>query len=277
MTSVSRLLLLLAVAIGCVAADRAVVQPSGAPASRRLASRAAAAAAPSLLQPTAEGVQPLARPLSRLRGGKAEAEDEPPLTRLRLSVAAGRTDDPSVVELSAADAATLSLESGTHVTLRGRKQRRTTCVALVSDDVAEGEARLSQTSLTATHLNEAQDVIVAAEPDLAEAERVLLLPFQSSLDAFSGSADDAFEQGLAPYLKGNDRPLTVGDIVETPVGEGDDAVVIRWKVMELEPEAANPIEAARGFVGEETLIFAEGDPLGDKDDHSSGADDLVQP
>jgi len=104
---------------------------------------------------------------------------------------------------------------------------------------------------------------------------VLLLPFQSSLDAFSGSADDAFEQGLAPYLKGNDRPLTVGDIVETPVGEGDDAVVIRWKVMELEPEAANPIEAARGFVGEETLIFAEGDPLGDKDDHASGEDDVV--
>jgi len=59
------------------------------------------------------------------------------------------------------------------------------------------------------------------------------------------------------------------------VGEGDDAVVIRWKVMELEPEAANPIEAARGFVGEETLIFAEGDPLGDKDDHSSGEDDVV--
>jgi len=142
-------------------------------------------------------------------------------------------------------------------------------VVLVSKDVAAGEARLSQTSLNSVHLAEGQDVIVAPEPELPEAERVLLLPFQSSLDEYSGTADDAFEQGLAPYLRDNDRPLTVGDIVETPVGEGEDAATIRWKVVELEPEAASPLEAARGTVGEDTMLFTEGDPLGEKDDHAS--------
>ena len=43
----------------------------------------------------------------------------------------------------------LALEEGAHVTLRGRKQRRTTCVVLVSDELKPGEARLSQTSLNA--------------------------------------------------------------------------------------------------------------------------------
>jgi len=225
--------------------------------------------------------QPQALPLSRLRGGEveaeAEAEDdtaEPSITRVRLVVAAGLTEDPSVVELSAADAETLGLEDGAHVTLRGRKQRRTTCVVLVSGDVAEGEARLSQTSLNSIHLSEGKDVIVAPEPELPEAERVLLLPFQASLDAYSGTVDDAVEQGLAPYLRDNDRPLTVGDILETPVGEGEDAEVIRWKVVEVEPEAASPLEAARGTFGENTMLYTEGEPLGEKEDHAS-EDDVI--
>jgi hypothetical protein len=77
----------------------------------------------------------------------------------------------------------MALEEGAHVTLRGRKQRRTTCVVLVSDELKAGEARLSQTSLNAVRLADGQDVIVAPEPNLAEAERVLLLPFKASLTA----------------------------------------------------------------------------------------------
>ena len=137
----------------------------------------------------------------------------------------------------------MALEEGTHVTLRGRKQRRTTCVVLISSDVGAGEARLSQTSLNAVRLAEGEDVIVAPEPDLAEAERVLLLPFESSLTAADVDSDGAFEEGLKPYLKDQDRPLTIGDIIETPLG--DTGKSVRWKVLELEPEAANPIEAAR--------------------------------
>ena len=223
------------------------------------------------------GSRDLARPLRRLRGGEGGADgeaagDEEPMSRMRMVIATGQTNDPSIAEMSAADAETLGLESGMHCTVRGRKQRRTAAVVMVADDVAAGEVRLSQTSTNAIRLAEGDDVIVEAEPDMAEAERVLLLPFQSSLDTYDGTRDSAFDEGLAPYLKDNDRPLTVGDIIETPIGEGDDAAVIRWKVMELEPEAANPLQAARGTVGTETMLFADGDALEDKDDVSGDTD-----
>jgi len=207
-----------------------------------------------------------------LRGGDA-ATDDAPIGRMRMVVAPGRSEDASLVEISAADASAMALEEGAHVTLRGRKQRRTTCVVLVADDLSAGEARLSQTSLNAIRLGEGQDVIVAPEPDLPEAERVLMLPFESSLAEADVDSEKAFEAGLAPYLKDQDRPLTVGDIVETPI-EGADGAVVRWKVLEIEPEAANPIEAARGTVGGETLVFTEGEPLEAKDDLSAD-DDVV--
>lgn len=203
---------------------------------------------------------------------RARPEDDAPIGRMRLVVATGRANDPSVVEISKADAKAMALEEGAHVTLRGRKQRRTTCVVLVSDELKAGEARLSQTSLNAVRLADGQDVIVAPEPNLAEAERVLLLPFKASLTAADVDSEKAFELGLAPYLKGQDRPLTVGDIIETPLP--DSGAIVRWKVLELEPPATNPIEAARGTVGAETLVFAEGEPLEEKDD-LSGDDDII--
>jgi len=106
---------------------------------------------------------------------------------------------------------------------------------------------------------------------------VLLLPFASDLSAFDGTADDAFEQALGPYLKDNDRPVTVGDIIQTTAGDGDDAVTIRWKVLEVEPEAANVLEAARGTVTAETTLFTDGEPLADgeaDDDTVVGYDDI---
>ena len=78
-----------------------------------------------------------------LRGGEDEEEEPPkkaaeeekkkslqpdedaPYTRLRMVVAAGTTDDPSLVELSKADVESMAIEAGSHVTLRGAKQRRT--------------------------------------------------------------------------------------------------------------------------------------------------------
>jgi hypothetical protein len=161
---------------------------------------------------------------------------------MRVKIAAGATGDPSLVEVSKADVAAMALEAGAHVTLRGRKQRRTTCVVVEDDKLPAGEVRLSATALANVRLSEGDDVIIAPEADLAEAERVLLLPFASDLAEFDGTADDAFEQALGPYLKDNDRPLTVGDIVPTTAGDS----TIRWKVLELEPEGANPLEAARG-------------------------------
>mmetsp|Transcript_27199 Transcript_27199/g.47165 ORF Transcript_27199/g.47165 Transcript_27199/m.47165 type:complete len:846 (-) Transcript_27199:101-2638(-) len=231
-------------------------------------------------------VDRLAQHVAQLRGGAADeattatVEDEEqspleePLGRMRLVVAAGTTSDPSLVEISAADAKAMGLEDGDYVTLRGKKQRRTTCVVVVqSEGLEAGEVRLSSTSLANIGLDAGADVICAPEPELAEAERVLLLPFASDMDAYDGTADEAFTDLLAPYLKDNDRPLTVGDIIHTSAGDGEDKQTIRWKVLELEPEAANPIEVARGIITADTSIFSDGEPLPDSE--ASAFDDII--
>ena len=124
--------------------------------------------------------------------------------------------------------------------------------------------------LANVRLAEGEDVIVAREDELPTAERVLLLPFDSDLQAYEGTAETAFTDALAPYLKDNDRPLTVGDVLSTSAGDA----TIRWKVLEVEPEAANPIEAARGTVTAETTIFTDGEPLPDSEGLDA-SDDVV--
>ena len=57
-----------------------------------------------------------------------------------------------------------------HCTLRGRKQRRTTAVVMIGEDVPAGEVRVSQTSLDNIRLAEGDDVILAPEMELVEAE-----------------------------------------------------------------------------------------------------------
>ena len=66
-------------------------------------------------------------------------------------------------------------------------------------------------------LKAGESIIVSTAP-MEDATRVLLLPFASSLSGFDG---DVFEDGLKPFLLDNDRPLSVGDLVETPCGEGE--------------------------------------------------------
>ena len=78
---------------------------------------------------------------------------------------------------------------------------------------------------------------------------------------------------LSPYLKDNDRPLTVGDVITTSVGVGEDKTIIRWKVLELEPDAANSVEAARGTVTAGTTIFTDGEPLAESE--ANTLDDIV--
>ena len=101
-----------------------------------------------------------------------------------------------------------------------------------------GEARLSSVALAKMRASAGDSLAVVAD-EVPEGERVIILPFESSLDGFDG---DAFDEGLRPFLKDNMRPLTLGDVLETPCGDGDDAHVIKWKVVEAEPE---PCAAAR--------------------------------
>ena len=65
-----------------------------------------------------------------LRGGKTAAEEDGALSRLRLSMAEGVTKDVSLVEMSTKAVEQLGLETGEHVILRGRKQRKTACMVV---------------------------------------------------------------------------------------------------------------------------------------------------
>ena len=181
-----------------------------------------------------------------LRGGEAEEEadggggalgaepdaDAPPPIKRKVTVVEGETSDASLLELDAETFAALEVEAGGTVTLRGRKQRRTACVVAKDAKLLPGEARLSSVALAKMRASAGDSLAVVAD-EVPEGERVIILPFESSLDGFDG---DAFDEGLRPFLKDNMRPLTVGDILETPCGDGDDAHVVKWKVVESEPE-----------------------------------------
>lgn len=218
----------------------------------------------------------LGQSLKELRGGESADGadqinvDDAPLGRVRLTIATDTASDPSIVEISAEDAAAMDVATGDHVTLRGKKQRRTTCVVSVqAKGLKMGAVRLSKAALTNIGLDEGEDVICAPEPNLQEAERVFVLPFESDLAEYDGTADTAFDEGLAPYFKDQDRPVTVGDIIETTVDEK----TIRWKVLEVDPPSANPLEVARGYFGSETEIFTDGEPLPDSE--SSSFDEVI--
>ena len=186
------------------------------------------------------------RQLALLRGGEAEEEadggggalgaepdaDAPPPIKRKVTVVEGETSDASLLELDAETFAALEVEAGGAVTLRGRKQRRTACVVAKDAKLLPGEARLSSVALAKMRASAGDSLAVVAD-EVPEGERVIILPFESSLDGFDG---DAFDEGLRPFLKDNMRPLTVGDILETPCGDGDDAHVVKWKVVESEPE-----------------------------------------
>ena len=104
------------------------------------------------------------RQLALLRGGEAEEEadggggaigaepdaDAPPPIKRKVTVVEGETSDASLLELDAETFAALEVEPGGTVTLRGRKQRRTTCVVVLAEgkSLAAGGARLSATALS---------------------------------------------------------------------------------------------------------------------------------
>jgi len=155
--------------------------------------------------------------------------------------------------------------------LRGRKQRKTACVVVPDASLGDDEVRVSAAARRALRL-EAGDSIIVSTATLAEASRVLLLPFASTIAGYDG---DVFDDALKPFLADNERPLSVGDVFDTPCGEGEDAHVIRWKVVELELSSDAEEDALQNaaVVGKATEIFTEGEPINDEEDNFD--DDLV--
>ena len=54
-------------------------------------------------------------------------------------------------------------------------------------------------------------------------------PAPTPTQGFDDSNGDAFDVSLKPFLKGNERPLSLGDTIFT-TAEGDDTRSILWKV-----------------------------------------------
>lgn len=133
-----------------------------------------------------------------LRGGDSgDTATEELVGRLRLSVADGSTEDTSLCEVNPSVLAQMGIEAGDHLQLRGRKQRKTVCIAMPDNSLAQNEARLSTTALRNIGLKIGESIIVTSTP-MEDAKRVLLLPFASSLSGFDG---DPFEDCLKPFLQ----------------------------------------------------------------------------
>lgn len=132
------------------------------------------------------------RVVRRLRGGAAAEDDVVPATdapsRLRLTVAAEDAGDLSSLFLSPALLKALGLSGGEPVLLRGRKQRKTVCVALAAADVTLGadEVRLSAGARANLRLAPGEDVVLSPVRELAEAQRVELCVIRESAVGFEG-------------------------------------------------------------------------------------------
>jgi len=222
------------------------------------------------------------RSVALLRGGQAAAgaaavdeldsssqdsitdlEAEPLPSRVRLTVAAGEASDASLVEVHPEALEALGLTVGDCVLVRGRKMRRTACIVNSDSSLAPGEAHLSASAMANVKLGEGDEMMLERvlggdEPNaLPEAERMMALPFEEDLKGFDG---DAFDLSLKPFLKGNERPLSVGDIIYTTATD-DDGRTIRWKLLEMEPAYLD----THAVVGSDTQVFPDGDPLTEED------------
>ena len=184
-----------------------------------------------------------------LRGGQAEAEAEEsgeggkeedsvpvaeaPTRRLSLAVAE-ETAEPSTVELSGADLEELGLEDGEMVLVQGRKRRRTACMAVSSKKAKTGQIRLSAATRANLRLETAELTVVRGAGELPALEKLRISPIEESLKGFE---DDPFDAALKPFLTSGDRPVHVGDVIETPCVGEHEGRTIRWKVRALQGQA----------------------------------------
>ncbi len=190
----------------------------------------------------------------------ATAAAPPPTTpkRARLSLASAAHElDASAVGLSAATLAALGLADGDTVLLTARRGRQLVGIALTDGGVDEGAVSLSAAAAASLKLTPGEGAAVASRVELDEAERVELCLVTESAAGYEG---DAFDEALAPFLKGQGRPLTAGEVIETPVvggAAGAEPRRLRWKVMGVDPEV-DGAPSPSGIVGPATQVFAEG-------------------
>jgi len=194
-----------------------------------------------------------------LRGGHTKESIREKMC-LRLNVAKGFTSDHSICSVPTKTLELMEIQPGAYVQLRGRKQRKVICIVIPDDTLGDSEVRLSASARVNTGLD-TDEVAILSVVSIESASRVWLLPFASTYAECDG---DIFENALKPFLHDNDRPLSVGELVETPCGVGGEAHKVVWKVMQLDVEHVEEKHGRFAVIGKETHIFIDGAPLLDE-------------
>jgi len=203
--------------------------------------------------------------LQLLRGGNTLNNNCDFAKRHKFVVAEESTDDHSLCSVSMPAFELMGVQPGTHVQIRGSKQRKVVCIVMLDDSLVEGQVRLSASARANTGLATGDTCFITATV-IETASRVLLLPFASTIRESDG---DIFDKALKPFLDDSDRPLSVGELVETPCGQGIHAHKIMWKVMELEMEQVLDTAPTTAVISKHTQIFIDGAPLPDNAMHEA--------
>mmetsp|Transcript_16740 Transcript_16740/g.28385 ORF Transcript_16740/g.28385 Transcript_16740/m.28385 type:complete len:885 (+) Transcript_16740:91-2745(+) len=178
------------------------------------------------------------------------------------------TDNDSTVVIESSKMEELGLLSGDTVLLKGKKKKNTVAVVIADDNVAAGRIQMTKVVRSNIRLRLGDTAVITPMPDIKFAKKVLVLPFEDTIEGISGDLFDVF---LKPYFKDQCRPLRRGD---TFLARGGMRTV-EFKVVEI--EGADDGDDEYCVVGPETEIVCEDDALGrDEDDRLNevGYDDI---
>ena len=118
------------------------------------------------------------------------------ISKNRPVVQLASSDDNSIMSLHPKRMEDLGLFNGDTVKIKGRRGRETVCVVVPEEKMEEDNIGLPKTAMDWLRLTENKDrVKIAQFPDIANAKRVHVLPFQYSMGTFEG---DVFDVSTAP-------------------------------------------------------------------------------
>ncbi|KAF0990255.1 hypothetical protein HZS_3207, partial [Henneguya salminicola] len=173
-------------------------------------------------------------------------------------------DDSSACRLSPNRMNELGIFKGDCVLLKGRKNRKTACIAVSDDRCPDTKIFLNRVTRTNLRLKLTDPVLVYQFLDIKYGQRVQVLPIDDTIQGLTGNI---FELCLKPYFSEAYRPVHKGDIFITKGGIRP----VEFKVIETDPSPFC-------IVSPQTQIYYEGDPIKREEEEESlnevGYDDV---
>ncbi|PNT68092.1 cell division cycle protein 48 homolog [Brachypodium distachyon] len=164
----------------------------------------------------------------------------------------GEPLDNSTVLLSPGTMEALSLFKGEPVTLRGKRRRDTVCYAVSDESCPDSKARVSRVVRANLRLHLGDLVTVNRCPDLPNAKRIQVVPFEDSVQNITG---DLFEAYLNPYFTDAFRPVRKGD-----------RFVVRGNLHPVEFKVVDTDPGDRVIVANDTAVHGEFEKLLKRED-----------